>query len=321
MINEIKRIKKVELHLHLDGSVSPLLASKLSGLSITECIKKMQVDNDNQNLGEYLTKFDFPISLMQTEENLEIIAFDLVNRLEKENVIYAEIRFAPYYHLKNGLNYDEVINSILKGLKKNKKVKTNLILCMKRELSFDENLEIINLAHKYLNKGVCAIDLAGDEKRYPLTNYVKLFKIAREKKIPFTIHAGEVQLKDLKTAIKLGTKRIGHGVKSINDNHLLNLIKEKNILLEICPTSNIQTNAFSKYTEHPIYDFYKNNINLSIDVDNMTVSNITLSDEYENILKTFPMSAADLKKININSLNYAFLTAKEKIKLLEKIKK
>ena len=111
MINEIKRIKKVELHLHLDGSVSPLLASKLSGLSITECIKKMQVDNDNQNLGEYLTKFDFPISLMQTEENLEIIAFDLVNRLEKENVIYAEIRFAPYYHLKNGLNYNEVINS------------------------------------------------------------------------------------------------------------------------------------------------------------------------------------------------------------------
>ena len=88
MINEIKRIKKVELHLHLDGSVSPLLASKLSGLSISECIKKMQVDNENQNLGEYLTKFDFPISLMQTEENLEIIAFDLVNRLEKENVIY-----------------------------------------------------------------------------------------------------------------------------------------------------------------------------------------------------------------------------------------
>lgn len=321
MVNEIKRMKKIELHLHLDGSVSPHLASKLSGLTILECKKRMQANLDNFDLGEYLTKFDFPISLMQTEKNLEIIALDLVKRLEKENIIYAEIRFAPSCHLKEGLTYDLVIESVLKGLRKNKKVKTNLILCMKRESSYDENLEIIELASKYLHKGVCAIDLAGDEKKYPLTKYVKLFKIANQKGIPFTIHAGEVTLKDLKTAIKLGTKRIGHGVKCIDDKEIYNLIKEKNILLEICPTSNIQTKGFLKYSEHPIYDFYKNNINISISTDNMTVSNIKLEDEYMNILKTFPMSIDDLKKININSINYTFLTTKEKIELLDEISK
>lgn len=316
MVNEFK---KIELHLHLDGSVSIEIASKLSGLSLEECKNKMQVAKDCKSLTEYLEKFSFPISLMQTKENLKLISTDLVNRLEKENVIYAEIKIAPMFHQEMGLTYDEIIESVLDGLKQNKNVKTNLILCMKRGLSKDKNLEIINLVEKYLNKGVCAIDLVGDEANFKLRDYLELFKIIKEKNIPFTIHAGEVDEIDLPIAIELGAKRIGHGVKCINSKEILNLIKEKNILLEVCPTSNIQTKAFNTIEEHPVFDLYKNNINISINTDNRTVSNIDLNHEYLKLIDTFKFKRKDLKEINKNAVNYTFLSSMEKIELLEKL--
>ena len=281
----------------------------------------MVAQNKCHDLGEYLTKFDFPISLMQTKENLTIIAKDLVDRLERNNVIYAEIRFAPILHTKNGLTYEEVIEAVIKGLRKNKNVKTNLILCLLRGKEKKENLKTIEVASKYLGKGVCALDLAGDEKRYKLTEYLDLFKIIKDKNIPFTIPAGEVDYEDIPVAINLGAKRLGHGVKAIDSPELIKLIKEKNILLEICPTSNIQTNAFLTYKEHPILKLYKDNINISINTDNMTVSNIDLNKEYLNLVNTFNFSLEDFRKINKNAVNYAFLSSLEKIELLEKLKR
>ena len=132
MINQIKKLKKVELHLHLDGSISLELASTLSGLSINEVKQKMIAKDKCENLSEYLTKFDFPCSLMQTKENLKLIAKDLTDRLVSQNVIYAEIRFAPMFHINKGLTYEEVVESILEGLRLNKNIKTNIILCMMR---------------------------------------------------------------------------------------------------------------------------------------------------------------------------------------------
>lgn len=321
MIEEIKKLKKIELHLHLDGSISPREASNLSGLNISLCKEKMIANKKCKDLTEYLEKFSFPISLMQEKENLISIAKNLVDTLEKENVIYAEIRFAPIFHIKNGLSLDDVVLSVLEGLRQNKNVKTNLILCMMRGISKEENLKVIELASKFLNKGVVALDLAGDENKYRLNEYLELFEIAKKKNIPFTIHVGEVDKNDVKDAISLGLKRIGHGVKIIDDSSLINLVKEKNILLEICPTSNIQTNAFLKYSNHPIYDLYKNKVNISINTDNMTVSNINLNKEYLNLVNNFNFTIKDLYKINKNSINYTFLSPDEKIKLLIELTK
>lgn len=315
-IDEIKKLKKVELHLHLDGSMSLELASKLSNLKIDEVKEKMIAREKCQDLTEYLEKFSFPISLMQTKENLKLVASDLVNRLEKENVIYAEIRFAPILHTNEGLSMDDVVLSVLEGLKENKKVKTNLILCMIKGFSLEDNLKTIEVAKKYLYKGVCGVDLAGDEKQYRLKKYLKLFKLLKKFNIPFTVHVGEVSKKDIKYIVKIGAKRIGHGVKICDSNKLINIIKDKNILLEICPTSNIQTNAFLEYLDHPIYKFYKSKLNISINTDNRTVSNISLNQEYENLISNFNFTIEDLKRINKNTLNYAFINPKEKIFLL-----
>ena len=129
----VEDIKKVELHLHLDGSIMLDTAKRLSKL---DNVEDQMIGSNASNLKEYLTKFDLPISLMQTKENIKLISQDLIKKLESDNVIYAEIRFCPLFHIKEGLSLDGVIESILEGLK-SEKVKTNLILCMMRGFSFE----------------------------------------------------------------------------------------------------------------------------------------------------------------------------------------
>ena len=322
MKEKIKQLKKVELHLHLDGSVNIETIAKMSNKSIDELKLEMIACDKCENLSEYLTKFDVPISYMQSKENLSLIAKELVDYLEEQNVIYAEIRFAPMFHTKEGLIYEEVVESVLEGLNKNTSVKTNLILCMMRGMPKEENIKTIEVAYKYLDKGVCAVDLAGAEDKYPLSDYIDLFNIVKEKKIPFTIHAGENgNYKEIDLAISLGAVRIGHGIHAIDSEETMKLLKENNILLEICPTSNVQTNSISKYIEHPIYDFYKNGIKVCINTDNKTVSNISLNEEYMKLYDIFKFDIDDYKKMNMYAIDNSFLSDKEKDKLKEKLLK
>ena len=308
----LKNIPKVELHLHLDGSVRLDTASKLTGKSIEEVRSLMIAKEKCHDLNEYLTKFNLANEIMQSQENLTRIAKELVEDLKKDNVIYAEVRFAPLLHTKNGLTGEKVIEAVLLGLK-DEDLKVNLILCMMRQFNFEDNLKTIELASKYLDKGVVAIDLAGAEALYQTASFEKLFQIAKDKNIPFTIHAGEADGKDsILSAINFKTKRIGHGVRCIEDNETLNIIKKNNITLEVCPTSNIQTGIFENYYDHPIKKLYDMNVLVTINVDNMTVSNIDLTQEYEKLVKIFNLNIEDLKKINLNAIDAAFLTDKEK---------
>lgn len=321
MIDEIKKMLKVELHLHLDGALSIGLACKISGLSFKEVFDKMVVPFECNNLGEYLKRFEFPISLMQTKENLELVAMDLVNRLASQNVIYAEIRFAPMFHTNYGLSYDEIIEAVLRGLKSNSKVKTNLILCLMRGGSQFDNLKTIDTAYKYLGKGVGGIDLAGDEKKYPLEDYELFFDLAKKRNIPFTIHAGEVLEEEVHVALSLKTKRLGHGIMAINNEDLLSELKDNNVLLEVCPTSNIHTNVVDNYINHPIKRLYEKGILVSISTDNPSISNVTLTEEYIELYKNFHFTLDDFKIMNTNAIKSAFLSDNEKDTLLRKINK
>ncbi len=318
MIEEIKKMPKVELHLHLDGSVNINTASELSGLSLIDVKDKMIAKDKCLDLTEYLTRFDLPISLMQTKENLKRISMELANNLKEENVIYAEIRFAPAFHTKQGLSYDEVVTSVMDGLNKVKEVKTNLILCMMRGLDMNANLKTIEVAKKYLNKGVCAIDLAGDEIKYPIENYKILFNFAKMNNVPFTIHAGETSnASAVKTAINYGARRIGHGIKVVDDLEVINLIKDNDILLEICPTSNVQTNVVNTYDMHPILKLFNLGIPVSVNTDNNTVSNVSITDEYVKLNKYFGFNIDDFKKMNISAIKHAFISEEEKDKLIK----
>ena len=320
MKDKILKLPKVELHLHLDGAVSLELASKLSGLDIEVLKEKMIAPSKCENLSEYLTKFDFPCSLMQTKENLTLVAKDLVDRLSLDNVVYAEIRFAPMFHTNEGLTYEEIVEAVLEGLNSNDKIKTNLILCMMRGMPYENNLKTIEVASKYLNKGVCAIDLAGAEDKYPLDEYLDLFKIVKEKQIPFIIHAGENgSYEEVRKALEVGVKRIGHGIHSIDDEVTLNLIKDKDVLLEVCPTSNVQTNSVDEYENHPILKLYNLGVPISINTDNSTVSSVTLVEEYLKLYEVFKFTIHDYIEMNKNAIKYSFLNDAEKDILYQRL--
>lgn len=309
-------MKKVELHLHLDGSIRPSTISEILNINLEEAKKLSTIETKCASLKEYLTKFDIPLKIMQTKENLERVAFELAQDLQKDDVIYAEIRFAPNKHLKFGLTLDEVVTAILKGLSQ-VPIKTNLVLCMMRGDSYEQNLKVIKLAKKYLNHGVVAIDLAGSEASYPVNLYQELFEIAQKENIPFTIHAGEAdEPLSVINAINLGAKRIGHGVRAIESEKALKLIKEKNITLEVCPKSNLDTNMYEKLSNHPIKKLYDMGLLVTINTDNRTVSNTNLTKSYQDLQEVFSFTKQDFLKMNENALQSAFLNQAEIEELL-----
>lgn len=211
-LNKIKEIPKVVLHLHLDGSLRPetvykWLKEQGKDISFEQIKNDLMVDINCRDLNEYLKKFDLPLEVLQTEGNIEQATYELFEDLSKQNVIYAEVRFAPALHTKKGLKYNEIIESSIRGMNKAKekcKIDGNLILCcMRGKDNIEENLRTVAAAKKYLNKGVCALDLAGAEALYPTSEFSNIFKIAKELNIPFTIHAGEA---DRTRKYKKGTR-------------------------------------------------------------------------------------------------------------------
>lgn len=314
-----KTMPKIELHLHLDGSLDINDIKNRYNLSDDEIKRQMIADEKCKNLNDYLTKFDFPISIMQKKKELENDTIALLSTLKQQNVIYAEIRFAPQFHTREGLSQSEVVETVINAAKK-VDIKSNLILCLMRgKDNKKENLETINVAKKYIGNGVCAIDLAGAEAIYKTSDYAEEFKIAKENNIPFTIHAGEADgIESIKSAVSFGAKRIGHGVRVIEDKEYMQFLKDNDITLEVCPTSNIQTCICKDYDSHPLFELYKYGIKTTINTDNMTVSNTTLENEYNRLIETRKLEIEDIVNMNLYSIKAAFLSDDEKIELKKK---
>ena len=328
MVNDIP---KILLHLHLDGAIDIDDAFKWvkeDGIKISkkDLLRELQVDEECHSLNDYLKKFDLPCKLLQTCERLEIISYHLFQKLAKLNVVYAEVRFAPLKHLEKGLTLDDVVISVINGFNKanvESGIMGGIILSLMRGEEYEKNKKVVDVAKKYLGKGVVGIDLAGAEALYPTKDYVQLFSYAKTLEIPFTIHAGEAAgVKSIKAALDIGAKRIGHGVKVIDDEALMERVIKENILLEVCVTSNYQTEAIKR--RHPIEKLYRKGVKISINTDNDTVSGIDINREYARILQETKMDIEDLIKCNTNSIPFIFADDKTKNKLLnmyEEIKK
>lgn len=315
---DIKRLKKVELHVHLDGSLNVDTVANILGIDKNSAKEKLVVNSNCKSLNDYLELFDIPNNIMQKKEVLTLVSQELVASFIEDNVIYAEVRFAPNKHTKE-LSLDEVVESVLEGLK-NEHIKVNLILCMMRGDSYCDNKNIIDLAFKYRHSGVVGIDLAGAEALYNTSKYESLFEYASSKKINFTIHAGEADgISSIYSAISMGTKRLGHGVRAIESAECINTLKEKDILLEVCPTSNLDTGVCLNIKEHPIKKLFDRGVSISINTDNRTVSNVTLNSEYELLYKTFNFTENDFNNMNINAIKHAFISDEEKLELINKI--
>lgn len=309
----------VELHIHLDGALSIDNCKKIAEiqnieLPDDETLKNIITVSPNcHSLNEFLTKFDFPLSLLQTKEGIKNAVKNLGDELKEQGLMYAEIRFAPQLHLKKGLTMDEVVVSAIEGINETN-LDCNLICCCMRGSEKDINLKTVEVAKKYLNKGVVAIDLAGAEALYPTSDYKYIFDYAKELNIPYTIHAGEADgPSSVKSAIDFGTTRIGHGVRATEDKELLDLIKEKNITLEVCPTSNICTAIYNNISDILIKELLDKGINITINTDDPAICNTTLKQEIKKIVDNFNLTYEDILKLQVNAINASFASNKEEL--------
>ena len=318
----------IDLHLHLDGSIGILDYIHMSdkyGIELGDNFPLNAFVNEHcRSLGEYLEKFELPTRFLQTREALEYVTRALVVRLYQMGYIYAEIRFAPCLHTQAGLKQTEVVETVLQGLQngldKCPGFEANLILCCMRHVSETVNLETIEVAKKFKGTRVVAVDLAGDEVLHPCSYYKKIFDLAKKYELNITIHAGEATGSDeIMMALDNGATRIGHGVHLSLDKETINRVKENNICFEFCPTSNLQTKSLPSYKDVPLLQFLENEIPVTINSDNMTVSSTDAISEMKKMVETFNLSKKDVKALLTNSINHSFTSEEVKKKLKEKL--
>jgi len=318
-------LPKIELHCHLDGSLRPetiIDIAKREGISLpsldrNELQRELIAPLECESLDEYLEKFSIPNLVMQSEENLRRITFELFEDAARENVKYMEVRFAPLLHTTGGLDVEEIIQSVLTGMKdaeKQYEIKGNLILSCMRTMPASRAFEVVEKGKKFLGEGVVAIDLCASEEEGFSGKFVEPIALAREYGYRVTIHAGETGVgKNVLEAVELlGAERIGHGVFIKNCDEAYNIVKEKQIVLEMCPTSNVQTKAVNQFSEHPIYQFHKDGIQVTVNTDNRTVSNTTMANECDIVFKEFNISEDDYKQIYLTSVEASFANAETK---------
>lgn len=317
---EDKNYGLIDLHLHLDGSLSIGSVRELAAMqgitlleSDGELKQKLQVSPDCRDLNEYLEKFSFPCSLLQRADAIAKSVENLASELKAQGLLYAEIRFAPQLHTELGLSQREVVAAAVEGLKQSG-FQGNLILCcMRGDRNEKENLETVTVAAEFLGKGVCAVDLAGAEALFPTAGFEELFHYAKERMVPCTIHAGEADgPESIKDALKFGARRLGHGVRCMEDRELVARLAREGIPLELCPTSNINTSIFEDIRQYPLLQLMDAGVKVTVNTDNMTVSGVTLRSEWEKLMEAFPLTREQVKRLLENAAEAAFATEETK---------
>ena len=325
-------LPKIDLHCHLDGSVRPETIIELAahqGVLLpstdVEVVRDLMIAPETcPNLLEYLKRFDLPLSVMQTKEAIERIAFEVYEDAALENVRYMEVRFGPLLHREQGLSIEDIIGSVVAGMKRAETahgIKGNVILSLLRHMPTDEIKDVIDVGAQYLGKGVAAFDLAGGEEPGFCEKFIPFAQYAKEKGLNVTIHAGEQgEGQNVFDAITmLGAERVGHGIHIATHQQAFDLVHDKQVALETCPSSNVQTKAVESLDVHPIESFRKQGIPVTINTDNRTVSNTTMTKEVQKIIEQFNLSAYDYAHIYRNSVEGAFTDAETKQWLLAQI--
>lgn len=325
----IEKLPKTDLHVHLDGS---LRISTLIELAKEQNIQLPTTDPDEMrklivcgehtsSLEEYLRGFPIVNLVLQTKESLRRAAYELAEDAARENVRYMEVRYSPILHTNRGLKLTEISQAVIDGLRRAErefKIKTGVIICGIRDMDPTTSLKLAELAIAFKNKGVIGFDLAGGEYNNPAKAHKEAFDLALKNNLNITIHAGEAYgPESIHQALHYcGTHRIGHGTRLVEDGDLLNYVNDHRIPLEICLKSNFHTKAVPDIRNHPI-DFYIDyGLRVTINTDNRTISDTTVTDEYMLAINELKLDYPTIKYVILNGFKSAFLPYKERVRLI-----
>ena len=325
----IKALPKTDLHVHLDGSVrleTLLELAKIQNIQLpssnNEALKRILTPGLKcKNLEDYLRPFDVVLSVLQEEEALYRVAYELAEDAAAENIWYMEVRYSPILHTKKGMKLPVIIDAVLSGLRKAEKkydIKTGVIICGMRNISPESSIMLADLAVAYKNRGVVGFDLAGIEESYPAKHHREAFYRILNNNINTTAHAGEAYgPESIHQAIHYcGAHRIGHGTRLLEDGDLLNYVNDHRIPMEICLTSNIQTKAAPSFEKHPLKFYYDFGLRVTINTDNRMISNTTITKELSLAAQHANLNMNDLKTLIVAGFKSAFLPMREKAIML-----
>jgi len=318
-------LPKVELHLHLDCSLSYNVVARLDpSVSRAEYDAEFVAPPQCASLADFLTRAPRGFQLMQTGEALRAVTEDVFQQLAADRVLYAELRFAPLLHLERGLTPEAVVQAVDRATEdciRSTGIEARLILCTLRHYSQEQSLLTARLVEQFRGSRVAALDIAGDEAGFPIDPHVAAFRYAAERGLHRTAHAGEASGAPSvwETLRAFTPTRIGHGVRSIEDPALVEHLRRQTIHLEVCPTSNVQTRTAPTYPEHAIDRLYRAGVSLGINTDTRTITNIDLEREYASLRRHFAWSEAEFLACNRAALQAAFIDDSLRAPLLDRL--
>ncbi len=328
---QLRRLPKAELHCHLDGSVRPQTLLELGrelGIRMprdsADELRDYMLVSDAKSLEDYLQRFEVTVSVMQTADAIERIAYELGADAAADGVRYIEVRNAPILNSRGDLELGEALEAQIRGLERAERdhgIIARSIVCSLRQLPPETSLELAQLAVAYKDKGVVAFDLAGGEKGFPASHHAEAFAYARKHNLAVTVHAGEGDgARSVRDAVhSCGAHRLGHATRLIEDPELMQYVNDRRIGLEICLTSNVQTHAAKSYETHPLRQYFDRGMNLTLNTDNRLMSGTTLTDEYVCAARHLDFTLDELCTLALNGFESAFLPWEQRVKLLETV--
>jgi adenosine deaminase len=329
----LERLPKAELHCHLDGSVRPQTLIELGRESKVamprddaEALRDYMIVRDAHNLEEYLARFTVTLSVMQTAEALERIAYELAADAWHEGVWYLETRFAPNLNTRGGLTSAQALAAAIKGLARAEKefgIVGRVLVCALRTLPPSASMDMARLAVDHHGRGVVGFDLAGAEHGNPASVHSEAFNHARQHDVACTCHAGEgAGAASVRDAVhSCCASRIGHGTRLIEDDELTNYVNDRRIAVEICLTSNVQTHATPSLEQHPLPEYLRRGLNVVLNTDNRLMSGVSLTDEYLVASRELGLDFDALSQMAINGFESAFLPFAEREVLAERARR
>lgn len=354
---QLRNLPKVSLHDHLDGSLRPStlielaaeIGHELPSQDADELAERFRQNANSGSLEQYLEAFAHTTAVMQTASNLRRVAKEYVEDLAADGIIYSEVRWAPEQHQEQGLSLDEAVEAVQEGLNQGMEtvagqdgviVVGQLVSAMRQS---DRADEIVEVALRHRDKGVVGFDIAGPEAGFPPSRFADAFTRLATEMLPTTVHAGEGDgIESVRDALVSGrAQRLGHGVRVAEDISVIEgdvdseageevfqvelgpvarWVRDRQIHLEVSPTSNVQTGAIAGFaqgqppelSDHPFDMLYQLGFNVGVNTDNRLVSGVTLSGELALIASTFDYGLGELADFQINALESSFLGHEER---------
>lgn len=346
-LKQITKAPKALLHDHLDGGLRPSTVIDIAGetgydelpaTDVDELATWFRTQSHSGSLERYLEPFSHTVAVMQTADSLHRVAYECVEDLAADSVVYAEIRFAPELHIDRGLYFDEIVDAVLSGFADGEKacaaagrpIVVRLLVTAMRHAAVSR--EIAELAVRWRDKGVVGFDIAGAEAGNPPTRHLDAFEYMRDNNARFTIHAGEAfGLPSIHEAIAFcGADRLGHGVRIVEDidvlkdghvrlGRLASILRDKRIPLELCPSSNVQTGAVRSIADHPFDLLARTRFRVTVNTDNRLMSDTTMTQEMAHLVDAFGYGWSDLQRFTINAMKSAFIPFDERLAIIDDV--